>query len=151
MISLIKILKEANLNPYEKLGALLQRKDGDIMARGVDPPVWRVVISDTLGFSDAKKRHNFILAIEKHLIKVKRTYDFLYDVNEIMDKLKYYPATDKFVGTLPKLLFKTGNKPSMKTCKISYELNKISTSIEIREKMKGHILVNNDDYHSLRR
>jgi hypothetical protein len=31
------------------------------------------------------------------------------------------------------------------------EVEKELTSIEIREKMKGHILVNNEDYHGLRR
>jgi len=31
------------------------------------------------------------------------------------------------------------------------EIEKEIQSIEIREKLKGHILVNNEDYHSLRR
>jgi hypothetical protein len=51
-----------------------------------------------------------------------------------MDKLKYYPATDKFVGVLPKFLFKAGYKPSLQNCKISYEISKISPTIEIKEK-----------------
>ena len=31
------------------------------------------------------------------------------------------------------------------------EIEKELQSIEIREKLKGHILVNNEDYHSLRK
>ncbi len=31
------------------------------------------------------------------------------------------------------------------------EIEKELQSIEIREKMKGHILVNNEDYHTLRK
>jgi hypothetical protein len=51
-----------------------------------------------------------------------------------MSGIKYYPATDKFVGVLPKFLFKPGNKPSMKTFKLAYEVGKISPTIDIKEK-----------------
>jgi hypothetical protein len=123
-------------SPYDRNSAILQRGANNLFAHGVEPPVWGVVIYDEKGsgFTDAKKRYNFILAIEKHLNNKKLYYDYSYDTNKIMDKLKYYPATDKFVGVLPKFLFKAGYKPSLQNCKISYEISKISPTIEIKEK-----------------
>ena len=134
MISLIKILKEAT-NPYDRNSAILQRGGNSLFAAGVEPPVWKVVVSDENGFDDASKRNRFLLTIEKHIIG-KKIYGHFADVDiqKIMSGIKYYPATDKFVGVLPKFLFKPGNKPSMKTFKLAYEVGKISPTIDIKEK-----------------
>jgi len=134
MISLIKILKEAT-SPYDRNSAILQRGGNSLFAAGVEPPVWKVVVSDENGFDDASKRNRFLLTIEKHIIG-KKIYGHFADVDiqKIMSGIKYYPATDKFVGVLPKFLFKPGNKPSMKTFKLAYEVGKISPTIDIKEK-----------------
>lgn len=134
MISLKKILKEAT-TPYDRNSAILQRSGGNLFAAGVDPPVWKVVVSDESGFDDASKRNRFLLAIEKHILG-KKIYGHFADVDiqKIMNGIKYYPATDKFVGVLPKFLFKQGHKPSMKSLKIAYEIQKVSPTIDIREK-----------------
>ena len=134
MISLIKILKEAT-SPYDRNSAILQRASNSLFAAGVEPPMWKVVISDENGFDDASKRNRFLLTIEKHIIG-KKIYGHFADVDiqKIMSGIKYYPATDKFVGVLPKFLFKPGNKPSMKTFKLAYEVGKISPTIDIKEK-----------------
>ena len=134
MISLIKILKEAT-SPYDRNSAILQRGGNSLFAAGVEPPVWKVVVSDENGFDDASKRNRFLLTIEKHIIG-KKIYGHFADVDiqKIMSGIKYYPATDKFVGVLPKFLFKPGNKPSMKTFKLAYEVGKISNTIDIKEK-----------------
>ena len=134
MISLIKILKEAT-SPFDRNSAILQRGGNSLFAAGVEPPVWKVVVSDENGFDDASKRNRFLLTIEKHIIG-KKIYGHFADVDiqKIMSGIKYYPATDKFVGVLPKFLFKPGNKPSMKTFKLAYEVGKISNTIDIKEK-----------------
>ena len=134
MISLIKILKEAT-SPYDRNSAILQRGGNSLFAAGVEPPVWKVVVSDENGFDDASKRNRFLLTIEKHIIG-KKIYGHFADVDiqKIMSGIKYYPATDKFVGVLPKFLFKPGNKPSIKTFKLAYEVGKISPTIDIKEK-----------------
>ena len=134
MISLIKILKEAT-SPYDRNSAILQRGGNSLFAAGVEPPVWKVVVSDENGFDDASKRNRFLLTIEKHIIG-KKIYGHFADVDiqKIMSGIKYYPATDKFVGVLPKFLFKSGNKPSMKTFILAYEVGKISPTIDIKEK-----------------
>ena len=121
-------------SPYDRNSAILQRPGNSLFAAGVEPPMWKVVISDESGFDDASKRNRFLITIEKHLNNKKLYYDYSYDTNKIMDKLKYYPATDKFIGVLPKFLFKAGYKPSLQNCKISYEISKISPTIEIKEK-----------------
>ena len=134
MISLKKILKEAT-TPYDRNSSILQRSGGNLFAAGVEPPMWKVVISDESGFDDASKRNRFLLAIEKHINgKAIHGHFANVDIPKIMSGIKYYPATDKFVGVLPKFLFKPGNKPSMKTFKLAYEVGKISPTIDIREK-----------------
>lgn len=134
MISLKKILKEAT-TPYDRNSSILQRSGGNLFAAGVEPPMWKVVISDESGFTDTSKRNRFLLAIEKHINgKAIHGHFANVDIPKIMSGIKYYPATDKFVGVLPKFLFKPGNKPSMKTFKLAYEVGKISPTIDIREK-----------------
>ena len=134
MISLIKILKVAT-SPYDRNSAILQRASNSLFAAGVEPPMWKVVISDENGFDDASKRNRFLLAIEKHINgKAIHGHFANVDIPKIMSGIKYYPATDKFVGVLPKFLFKPGNKPSMKTFKLAYEVGKISNTIDIKEK-----------------
>jgi hypothetical protein len=134
MISLKKILKEAT-SPYDRNSSILQRPGNSLFAAGVEPPMWKVVISDENGFDDASKRNRFLIAIEKHINGKAINGHFAHvDIEKIMNGIKYYPATDKFVGVLPKFLFKTGNKPSMKTFKLAYEVQKISPTIDIREK-----------------
>jgi hypothetical protein len=132
MISLKKILKEAT-SPYDRNSAILQRPGNSLFAAGVDPPMWKVVISDESGFEDASKRNRFLITIEKHIIGKAIYGHFAHvDIQKIMNGIKYYPATDKFVGVLPKFLFKNTNKPSMKNFKLAYEVGKISPTIDIR-------------------
>ena len=134
MISLKKILKEAT-SPYDRNSAILQRPGNSLFAAGVEPPMWKVVISDESGFDDASKRNRFLITIEKHITGKAIYGHFAHvDIQKIMNGIKYYAATDKFVGVLPKFLFKTGNKPSMKTFKLAYEVQKISPTIDIKEK-----------------
>ena len=51
-----------------------------------------------------------------------------------IDGLKYYPATGKIVGPLPKFLFRLGSNPSVKNAKFQYELSRLIPSIEIKKK-----------------
>ena len=135
MISLLKILTEA-ITPYDRNSSILQRASHQVFAHGVESPMVNVVLWDNAGsFEDPKKRNDLILTIEKHLKNKKVYYDYpMLDINKIMDGFKYYAATDKFVGPLPKFLFKNGYAPSLKNCKIAYELGKISKTIEIKRK-----------------
>ena len=52
----------------------------------------------------------------------------------MMDGIKYYPATGKIVGLLPRFMFKAGNVPSMRSILISKEIAEISDTIEIKQK-----------------
>ena len=54
--------------------------------------------------------------------------------DKIIDGLKYYPATGKIVGPLPKFLFRLGSNPSVKNAKFQYELSRLIPSIEIKKK-----------------
>jgi len=56
------------------------------------------------------------------------------EIQKIIDGIKYYPATGKIVGNLPKFMFKLGNVPSMRSILISKEIAEISDTIEIKQK-----------------
>ena len=140
MISLFKIVKNILnelrvVSPYDTASSILQRPGHALFTRGVEPPLFKVVISDEKngGFKNSKKRADLFLAIERDLRTRKSSMPHL-EVDRFMDGLKYYPATDKIVGNLPKFMFKNGNIPSLKNIKISKEISDISSTIEIKQK-----------------
>ena len=139
MISLIKILKEASgPNPYAKMSGLVARSPSSVFGRGETPPMWNVVISaDNDELDDVKKRKEVLRLINRKLKAQAVSSDMDFSVlnpDKIIDNIKYYPATKKLIGQLPKFLFKVGNIPSMKTAKFAYEVSRIIPSIEIKQK-----------------
>jgi hypothetical protein len=139
MISLFKILKEAiTPNPYAKMSGLVARSPKALFGRGETPPMWNVVISaDNNELSNDTKRKEILRLIGRQLKNqaVSSDMDFsILNPDKIIDNLKYYPATGKIVGQLPKFLFKIGSNPSIKTSKFAYDVSKIIPSIEIKKK-----------------
>jgi hypothetical protein len=139
MISLIKLLKEAiTTNPYSKMSGLVARSPNALFGRGETPPMWNIVISaDNNELANDTKRKEVLRVIGRQLKHqaVSSDMDFsILNPNKIIDNLKYYPATGKIVGQLPKFLFKVGNKPSIKTARFAYDVLKVIPSIEIKEK-----------------
>jgi hypothetical protein len=142
MISLEKLLKELNV--------VMDNPDGSIrtgynnvfaLKKALGPSLVKIVISDEKngGFHDAKKRNELFSLIKSTLNR----YDTVVkssiknnksEIQKIMDGIKYYPATGKIVGNLPKFMFKLGNVPSMRSILISKEIAEISDTIEIKQK-----------------
>jgi hypothetical protein len=142
MVSLKKILKELNV--------VMDNPDGSIrtgynnvfaLKKALGPSLVKIVISDEKngGFDDAKKRNELFSLIKSTLNR----YDTVVkssiknnksEIQKIMDGIKYYPATGKIVGNLPKFMFKLGNVPSMRSILISKEIAEISDTIEIKQK-----------------
>ena len=94
-----------------------------------------IVISDANGLDNIKKRNQILKTIKTSIEKKGRAYDYNYkelDIESMIDSFKYYPKTDKMIGIVPKFLFK--GVPSMKTFKYAYEIQKISSTIEIKQK-----------------
>jgi hypothetical protein len=128
MISLIKILKEA-------IGPLPTTR-----STGETPiSMWivriAIVISDVDGLSNIKKRNQILKTIKNSIEKKGKTYDYNFkelNIESMIDSFNYYPKTDKMIGIVPKFLFK--GVPSMKTFKYAYEMQKISSTIEIKQK-----------------
>ena len=139
MISLIKLLKEAiTTNPYSKMSGLVARSPNALFGRGETPPMWNIVISaDNNELANDTKRKEVLRVISKKLKAQALSSDMDFSIlnpDKIIDGLKYYPATGKIVGQLPKFLFKLGNNPSIKTSKFEYEASKVIPSIEIKRK-----------------
>lgn len=142
MISLLNIAKniltESRIvSPYDSASVLYQRPGNALFARGVEPPLFKIVVSDEKGdgFKDPKKRNAFFLTIERELKRKKMSNEMPWlEIDRFMDGLKYYPATDKIVGNLPKFMFKAGYVPSLKNLKLSKEIGEISSTIEIKQK-----------------
>ena len=139
MISLFKLLKEAiTTNPYSKMSGLVARPPNALFGRGETPPVWNIVISaDNNELANDTKRKEVLRIISKKLKSQALSSDMDFSIlnpDKIIDGLKYYPATKKIVGQLPKFLFKLGNNPSVKTAKFAYDISKVIPSIEIKLK-----------------
>jgi hypothetical protein len=138
MISLEKILKELNNVTDTSSGAVkIGSNNPSALARVLGPQFLKIVISDENGggFSDSQKRNELFSLIKSELVTPNSIFKFnSSEIQKIMDELKYYPATNKIVGNLPKFMFKTGNIPSMKSIKISKEIYNISPTIEIKQK-----------------
>ena len=139
MISLFKLLKEAvTPNPYAKMSGLVARAPSAVFGRGETPPMWNIVISaDNNELASDGKRKELLRVIGKKLKAQALSSDMDFSIlnpDKIIDSLKYYPATGKIVGQLPKFLFKLGNNPSIKTAKFEYEASRIIPSIEIKRK-----------------
>jgi hypothetical protein len=133
MISLEKILKELNVvtdNPSGtvKVGANTSAS----LRQALGPVLVKVVISDDKnnGFTNTKKR-NQIFSVIHNALEVKFNK---VGLKKMMDGIKYYPATGKIVGLLPRFMFKAGNVPSMRSILISKEIAEISDTIEIKQK-----------------
>lgn len=133
MIFLEKILKELNVvtdNPSGtvKVGA----NTAASLRSALGPVLVKVVISDDKnnGFTNTKKRNQMFsvikTALESKLNKIA--------LDKMMDGIKYYPATGKIVGLLPRFMFKAGNVPSIRSVLISKEIAEISDTIEIKQK-----------------
>jgi len=142
MISLEQILKELNVVSDNPSGHI---RTGDnnrfALNKVLGPSVFKIVISDEKngGFDNIKKRNELFSLIKSTLNR----YDGVVkssirnnksEIQKMMDGIKYYPATGKIVGNLPKFMFKTGNVPSMKNILISKEIAEISDTIEIKQK-----------------
>jgi|688.fasta_scaffold1389728_2 hypothetical protein len=128
MISLLNILNEA-ISPLPTT-----RSTGETPIS-----MWivriAIVISDVNGLDNIKKRNQILKTIKTSIEKKGRAYDYNYkelDIESMIDSFKYYPKTDKMIGIVPKFLFK--GVPSMKTFKYAYEIQKISSTIEIKQK-----------------
>ena len=128
MISLLNILNEA-ISPLPTT-----RSTGETPIS-----MWivriAIVISDANGLDNIKKRNQILKTIKTSIEKKGRAYDYNYkelDIESMIDSFKYYPKTDKMIGIVPKFLFK--GVPSMKTFKYAYEIQKISSTIEIKQK-----------------
>ena len=139
MISLIKLLKEAiTPNPYSKMSGLVAKTPSALFGRGETPPMWNVVISAANNeLANDTKRKELLRVIGKKLKAQALSSDMDFSIlnpDKIIDGLKYYPATGKIVGQLPKFLFKVGNTPSIKNAKFEYEASKVIPSIEIKRK-----------------
>lgn len=142
MISLEKILKELNVVSDNPSGHI-RTGDNNVFAlnKALGPSIVKVVISDEKngGFDNTKKRNELFSLIKNTLNR----YDGVVkssirnnksEIQKMMDGIKYYPATGKIVGNLPKFMFKTGNVPSMRSILISKEISEISPTIEIKQK-----------------
>jgi hypothetical protein len=139
MISLIKLLKEAiTPNPYSKMSGLVAKTPSALFGRGETPPMWNVVISAANNeLANDTKRKELLRVIGKKLKAQALSSDMDFSIlnpDKIIDGLKYYSATGKIVGQLPKFLFKVGNNPSIKNAKFEYEASKVIPSIEIKKK-----------------
>jgi hypothetical protein len=139
MISLIKLLKEAiTPNPYSKMSGLVAKTPSALFGRGETPPMWNVVISAANNeLANDTKRKELLRVIGKKLKAQALSSDMDFSIlnpDKIIDGLKYYSATGKIVGQLPKFLFKVGNAPSIKNAKFEYEASKVIPSIEIKRK-----------------
>ena len=87
--------------------------------------------------SNDTKRKEILRLIGRQLKNQALSSDMDFSIlnpDKIIDNLKYYPATGKIVGQLPKFLFKIGSNPSIKTSKFAYDVSKIIPSIEIKKK-----------------
>jgi len=142
MISLEQILKELNVVSDNPSGHI---RTGDnnpfALKRALGPSLIKIVISDEKngGFDNSNKRNELFSLIKNTLNR----YDGVVkssiknnksEIQKIMDGVKYYPATGKIVGNLPKFMFKLGNVPSMRSILISKEIAEISDTIEIKQK-----------------
>jgi hypothetical protein len=139
MISLTKILKEAiTPNPYSKMSGLVAKTPSALFGRGETPPMWNVVISAANNeLANDTKRKELLRVIGKKLKAQALSSDMDFSIlnpDKIIDGLKYYPATGKIVGPLPKFLFRLGSNPSVKNAKFQYELSRLIPSIEIKKK-----------------
>jgi hypothetical protein len=97
-----------------------------------------IVISDINGLHDINKRNQILKTIKNSIEKKRIAYD--YDSTELnipkmMDSFKYYPVTDKIIGIVPRFLFKRGYKINLSNSLIKVDLEKISKTIEIKEKI----------------
>ena len=93
--------------------------------------------ADNNELANDTKRKEVLRVISKKLKAQALSSDMDFSIlnpDKIIDGLKYYSATGKIVGQLPKFLFKLGNKPSIKTSKFEYEASKVIPSIEIKQK-----------------
>jgi hypothetical protein len=96
-----------------------------------------VISADNDELDDDKKRKEVLRLIGRKIKSQAVSSDMDFSVlnpDKIIDNIKYYPATKKLIGQLPKFLFKVGNIPSMKTAKFAYEVSKIIPSIQIKQK-----------------
>ena len=138
MISLKKILNELDVVRDNPDGSIRMGYNNVFALRqALGHAIWVVVISDEAGggFANSEKRNELFSAIKYYLTGYKSPLrNRKQEVQKIMDGLKYYSATNKIVGNLPKFMFKLGNVPSMRSIFISKEISKISPSIEIKQK-----------------
>jgi hypothetical protein len=93
MISLIKLLKEANgPNPYAKMSGLVARSPSAVFGRGETPPMWNVVISaegDEL--DNDKKRKEVLKAIARKMKAQAVISDMDFSIlnpDKIIDNIK---------------------------------------------------------------
>ncbi len=93
------------------------------------------------GLKDPKKVNEILRVLERNLIAHKQAYDPSgMNVKEVMNGIKYYPATDKIVGNYPRYVFFVKGKGhrnstvNMNNCAFKDELDKVSKTIEVKNK-----------------
>lgn len=111
----------------------------NVFKRGENPSMIKLVFwDDKEGLRDDRKRKEILRILERNL-KAQQNASNLYKISssEIMNDFKYYKETDKLIGNYPKYIFFERNKTpkvSMKNCSFKYELEKVSKTLEIKEK-----------------
>ena len=101
-----------------------------------------LVFSDSKGgLKDIKKQKEIFRILERNL--KTNQYTLSYSVSNIMNGIKYYPATDKIVGNFPKQVFlhpsylkkvSQASLMNMDKCRFKDELMKVSRTLEVKEK-----------------
>ena len=114
-------------------------KEGDTTFGPGEVPVMVKLVfwDDKKGLKDPKKVKEILRVLERNLNIKKYAFKGI-NTSEVMSGFKYYPGTDKLIGNYPKHLFLPSNKPrytiSMKHCTFNHELEKVSPSLEVKEK-----------------
>jgi len=130
MISLRALLKEVK-NKNIKEAAF---------APGAVPPMVKLVwYDDKHGLKDVKKQKEVLRILERNLRKQQESGLYKYSVSDIMNDIKYYPATDKIVGNYPKNVFldprwKDSNTIRIDKCRFEHELEQISKTLMVKSK-----------------
>ena len=110
-----------------------------IFRKGENASMIKLVFwDDKEGLKDEKKRKEILRILERNL-KVTQAATNVYKLStsEIINDFKYYKETDKLIGNYPKYIFFERNKVgkvSMKNCSFKYELERVSKTLEIKEK-----------------
>jgi len=105
---------------------------------GVGSPLIKLVFyDDEKGLNDPRKIKEILRVLERNLKIIRPHYNISH--SDIMNSFKYFSATDKLIGNYPRYLFFTTTKRAsrivnMRNCRFKDELEKISKSLEVKQK-----------------